>query len=224
MSDLTLDDYIALLATGTPAERRNAAWMLGRQRDARIIQPLIAALKDDDDDARLRAVEALGNIKDGDIVPHLITALGEDVPRIRAQVALSLGNQRDYRALEPLIALLGDGESVVRGAAVNALYDLPDARAIRPLVNILSDDADDDNRHYAARTLGQIGGADVVTALSFLLSADPPPDTKIRAVEVLAAIRDGRAHPALEALRDDPDEDVRATVQWALAQIGDDPT
>jgi HEAT repeat protein len=221
MSDYTLDDYIHLLANGTPAERRNAAWMLGRQRDFQIIDPLLNAIHDEDDDTRLRVVEALGNIKDERIVPSLIRALSEDVPRVRAQVAMSLGFQRDYRALEALIELLNDGEAMVRGGAVQALFHLPDARAISPVLNILADDPDPNNRHYAARTLEQIGGEGVVSALSLLLLADPDADTKIRCVEVLAALRYAQAIPALRNLQDDADEGVREMAKWALKLFGE---
>ncbi len=216
MSDLMLEDYINLLANGTPAERRNAAWMLGRQRDMQIIEPLINAIHDEDDDTRLRVVESLGNIKDERIVPHLIQALSEDVPRVRAQVAMSLGLQRDYRALEALIELLKDGEAMVRAGAVQALLHVPDARAIMPMMGVLADDPDENNRHYAARTLEQIGGVGVVDALSLLLHSEPSTETKIRCVEVLAALRYQEGVPALRHLLEDEDEGVREMVIWAL--------
>ena len=57
----TLDDYIQqLLHDPKPSVRQNAAFILGRQRDMRVIASLLQAANDTDATVRMRVVESLG--------------------------------------------------------------------------------------------------------------------------------------------------------------------
>jgi HEAT repeat protein len=221
MTEPTLEDFITLLRDPDPDVRRNAAWSLGRFRDPRITAPLIDALQDDNSGVRLRVAEALGNLRDEEAVIPLIAALSDDDPRVRAEIVTSLGRQGDYRAVDALVALLRDGESVVRAAAAQVFSLLPDRRAVGPLVTVLLDDEDDSVRYYAARSLGQIGGAETVTALLAALQGEPSAISQIRIAEILAMLGDRRAVEPLRALAQNDDEEVSTAARWALGQLGE---
>lgn len=215
--ELTIEEYLHNLRHASdPDERRNAAWWLGRQRDIRIVEPLIVALDDPDASVRVRATESLGNLRDERAVLPLITRLSDDDASVRAQACHALGRQGDYRALPALIEMLRDGESQVRAAAAGALAKLPDASAAGPLVSVMIGDEADYVRHDAQRSLSEIGGEVIVSLLLIALNGDHEPDAMRRMVEVLAALGDSRATAPLQGLVDHPDEVVRATVAWAL--------
>ena len=222
MPEPGLEDHIANLHAGDPRVRRNAAWTLGRTRDPRIVAPLIAALDDDDVDVRLRAAEALGNLPDEQAVQPLAGVLaGDPDERVRAQAALSLGRQGDERGVAPLIAALTEAAASVRVAVAEALGTLPDPRVIPGLVRAMLDDADDNVRHFAARSLGYVGGSSVGDALLPVLDGDAPAATKIRVLEVLVNLYERRAIDAAARLVDDADPDLSATAQWALRRLGE---
>ena len=121
---------IERLRSGNPKERDEAAYHLGELGDKRAVEPLIAALKDEDIDVRCEAAEALGFIGDKRAVEHLLPLLKHENPGLRWETAEALGNIGDKRALEPLIALLRDEDSGVRLEAAEALGKMGDVRAV----------------------------------------------------------------------------------------------
>ena len=219
MTDFSFEDYLFLLKNGADDERRNAAWYLGRQRDMRTVEPLLAALGDSDADVRLRVVEALGNLKESRVVMPLVSALAEDDPRVRAAVIASLGRQGDLRAFQAVLDTLADGDAVVRSAAASALATLNDPRAIPPLVNAMLHDDNADVRYFATRTLQTNGGALAVDALLLALHGEPDADQLIRILELLATLKDSRAADAVQKLTTHDDEGVRETALWAQGQL-----
>jgi HEAT repeat protein len=141
--------------------RQAAAVALGAIGDARAVEPLIAALKDEDSGVRLWAAKALdaigwkpetgeaealyliaqrkwdGCVKIGaPAVEPLIAALKGEDWRVREAAAEALGKVGDARAVEPLIAALKDGDSDVRKAAAEALAKIG-APAVEPLIAAL---------------------------------------------------------------------------------------
>ena len=127
-------------ALGAAGVRYYAAKALGQIGDARAVEPLIAALKDDEDSY------------------------------LRGESACSLGHIGDPRAVEPLIAALEDEEDLVaRNKAVEALGRIADPGAVVPLIAAL-DNWSWSGRKEAAEALGKIGdpraGATLVAALT----------------------------------------------------------
>jgi HEAT repeat protein len=219
--DPTIDDYIQWLNDPNPDIRRNAAWVLGRQRDVSIVEPLIAVIHDPDPTVRLRVVEALGNLKDERIVEPLIAALTrEPAGDVRAAVASALGRSVDLRAVEPLIAALKDPLAPVRAAAAEGLGALHDPQGAASLVATLLDDDDADVGYYAAKSLIQIGGASIVDLLLPELSRDHPPEIVVQIIEILGQLYDRRAVEPLKLLVDHADEGIRETAKWALRTLG----
>ena len=66
------------------------------------VRPLIAALKDNDEDVRRTAAEALGKLGDTQAVQPLIAALRDDNEYIRMAAAEALGKLGDTQAVPPL--------------------------------------------------------------------------------------------------------------------------
>ena len=65
----------ALEDQARPAYQRvNAALALGRIEDERVVEPLIAALRDDDEDVRVAVIFALGDLKYAEAVEPLLAA------------------------------------------------------------------------------------------------------------------------------------------------------
>lgn len=85
------------------------------------VEPLIAALKDEDACVRFLAAGALGDIGDERAVEPLIAALSDEHSYVREYAAEALGKIGDERAIEPLTAALNDEEEDVRMKATEAL-------------------------------------------------------------------------------------------------------
>ncbi len=72
------DRFIQELNSKDPIARRNAADALGKIKDARAVEPLVAALKDKDSSVRSRAAGALGKMQDARAVGPLVAALKDE--------------------------------------------------------------------------------------------------------------------------------------------------
>ncbi|MDX1995140.1 MAG: HEAT repeat domain-containing protein [bacterium] len=132
------------------------------------VEPLIAALGNQNRFVRYRAAQVLGNIKDERAVEPLISVLSDEHPVMRYTAASALGNIGDKRAVEPLIAALGDTEADVRRFVAEALGEIGDARAVEPLIAALRDE-NVDVRANVVRALGKIGDIRAVKPLFPLL-------------------------------------------------------
>jgi len=114
-----------------------AEYALGRAGEP-AIQPLVAALDDENPDVRRRAAYALNGIDSSKdlhekVAAHalepLIALLQEDEePSVRAAAAHALHRTTDARVLEPLLRALGDEDATVREKAAMALEHI---KAIR---------------------------------------------------------------------------------------------
>ncbi len=128
--------------------RSAAAQALGRLKDPRAVEPLIAALKaepgittisHEDTGVQYTIADALGEIGAPAVEP-LISCLQDSDVSVRRWAAYALGVIRDARAVEPLIHSLGDEEADVRANAAEALGLIRDARAVEPLIALLQDE------------------------------------------------------------------------------------
>jgi len=132
---------------------------------APIVRPLIAALKDDDNDwVQEKMIWALGEIGDERAVKPLIALLkvkGSDRAR---DAARALGKIGDARAVEPLIAALNQEDLGLCQSAARALGKIGDARAAEPLIAALNQ-GDPDLCQSAAWALGEIRDARAVGPL-----------------------------------------------------------
>jgi len=226
------------------------AWDLCVEIGAPAVQPLLAALEDQDWQVRKAAAEALGKIGDGRAVAPLVAALHEGgVVSIAATEALgkigapAVGpllaafRGREWRtpqatdqvlrqlgaaAVEPLVAALGDRDGHVRCSAAQRLGATRSARAVAPLIAALKDQ---DWRvcEAAIEALGQIGDERAVEPLITCLCDPDSARCKAAAARVLGRRGDPRVVGPLIATLKDADGSVRRAAAEALGQIGDAP-
>jgi len=137
--------------------RLNAIKALGDARDARAVEPLVAALGDKN--CGCAASNALVKIGNTSVEP-LIAALKDENMIARRNAAKALGEIKDPRAVKPLITTLKDEDATVRWQAVKALGEIKDPRAVEPLVSTLKDD-NTIVRWHAAKALENIGDPSV---------------------------------------------------------------
>lgn len=110
--------FIQMLERDDSYVRASAAKVLGKLKDIRAVHPLVAALRDKEDEVTKAAAEALGKIGTP-AVDALIAALKTEGTRLTA--AEVLGQIGDVRAVEPLISLLKDKNTLLRETAAGAL-------------------------------------------------------------------------------------------------------
>ena len=213
------------LRTGVHYKRIEAVEALAKINDARVVKPLIAALKDEDGNVRAKAVEVLSRIGDARAVEPLITALKDRDSRVRASAVEALCKFGDARAIQALTGLLHDGSAEVRSAAAEALAKINDPSAIDSLIKLLSD-VDNDIRQMAVKALGKLGDpravGPLVTALidrhetvrqfaeAALVKINPEWDKSPEAFQAV---------PVLEAAAQDKEYWVRQSATTVLKRI-----
>jgi hypothetical protein len=111
----------AVEVTSGLVSAETAARALGRQGEP-ALQPLLDALRNDDDEISASAAEALGYLGDKRAVDALIEAL--ENPEIRPFAVEALGRIGDPRAVPPLEALRDDPSRLVRRYVAEALESL----------------------------------------------------------------------------------------------------
>ena len=135
-------------------------------------------------------------------VEKLIKKLRDVDWQVRYKAAEKLSQLADQRAVEPLINALLDSSEPVRAAVAAGLGKIGDARAVEPLIESLywSD------LSPLGQGVGQIKvtlrnfGASAVEPLIKVL-ADENPDLRKIAVSLLGEVKDPRALPALELMK-----------------------
>ena len=203
-----------------------AYWIVKQEWDkcaeigAPAVDPLVAALKDNDKDVRQAAVEVLGKI-DTRVIEPLIAALEDSNWQVRQTAVEALGKIGDARAVEPLVAALTDSDGNVRQAAAEVLGKIGDARAIEPLVAALKDSRNCNVQQAAVEALGKIDDARVIEPLIAALE-DSSWGVRQAAAEALGKIGDARAvEPLVAALKEVQGyEVVRRVTAEALVKIG----
>jgi HEAT repeat protein len=127
MSDVPSWDEVAhqieRLSLAEALECRQIAETL-RQVGPEAVEPLLAAIAQEDANVRAWAAWTLGEIGDPRAVPALLHTLDDPVWNVRGMAAAALGKIGDPRAVEPLAARLGDAAAGVRWGTAEALERL----------------------------------------------------------------------------------------------------
>jgi len=135
--NLEIASLVQSLRDYNPRSKIKAAYTLGTLGEA-AVNPLIAALGDEDVSVRWNAAFALRNIGRAAVEP-LIHCLEKGNPSVRAPACWALGMIGDIRAVPHLIQALQDESESVRRAATEALRKVrnrgsnPSKAAIPPL-------------------------------------------------------------------------------------------
>ncbi|MFA5346701.1 MAG: HEAT repeat domain-containing protein [Methanoregula sp.] len=166
-----------------PMVRQYAAYLLGKAKNPRAIQPLVEALGDFDKSVREQAMLALSSIGKAAVEP-LSAAMKEPQWETRYRAAEALGKIADEKAVKPLIQALKDNRDHVRYMAAKGLRALRHSDTIEPMVILLNDE----NmyvRMMAVRALGAIGGQNVNKALKKALESESDEKVKEAIVEAM---------------------------------------
>jgi HEAT repeat protein len=230
--------------------RERAAEALGKIKDSRAIEVLIAvALKDRDSVLRQRAAIALSEIDTHRATEAFIDALVAENSAVRANAAdalVAIGAP----AVEPLISSLKSSNSNMRWHAADVLDRIQDARAVEPLIIALMDansnvresaalalrhsndpraiepliiamkDSDPLVRGAAISGLGYIGRPAVKPLIEAMKTSTPV--LREGAVEALGKIKDPQAVDALIVVLKDPDSVLQKRAAFALLNHLDD--
>ena len=184
LEKMGIDGLVKALQNSTdPEVRLYAAYLLGKARNPRAIQPLIEALADFDKSVREQATLALSAIGKAAIEP-LAAAMKEPRWETRYRAAEALGRIADEKAVKPLIQGLKDNREHVRYMAAKGLRELGDSDAIEPMIILLKDE----NRYVrmmAVRTLGAIGGDKATGALNDAMENEQDEKVKEAIAEAL---------------------------------------
>ena len=160
----------------------------------RAVEPLDTALKNENVDVRVGALQALSSIRNANAARSLVTGLKDADAKVR-RYALAMLLLTDAPVVEPLIIAMKELDKDMRETAEGAFVAMG-AKVLEPLIALLKHD-DGDVRSEAAWVLGTI-----TTASSSQIFGD------IRVIEPLIA--------ALE----DKYEGVRQNAAASLAKIG----
>lgn len=200
-------------------------------------------------EAWVRFRAALESPRSAPLADLLEILRSEEEPGVREVISWAIV-QHGAEAFAAVRAEVDDPDPAVRRQATHVLGKLGDPRAVPALAGLLEDPASE-VAEKAAFGLGRLGGPDaasalvgalgsggsvlratVVTALTSLGEqvvapvvarlSSPSALTRADAAEVVGAIGDESAVPALAPLVADPEEDVRITALMALGSIGGD--
>ncbi|MGB7338766.1 MAG: HEAT repeat domain-containing protein [Phototrophicaceae bacterium] len=220
--DFTTQDFIwQLKHSKDPDERLYAAFKLGRDKQAIVIQPLIEASTDPEFTVRVRVAEALGTRDEAALIlPTLQTLITDDNAIVRRTAADSLGNIGAEDGVIVLCQALHDTDETVRSHAAEALGKIASHDSAKALVDAFLHDEDYNVRYFAKQSLGNVGKA-AVDALIEVSTDTQETGLLIEICEILGNLADKRSKPLLNTLSEHPDEHIAEMARWALKRIWD---
>jgi len=239
------EKLIVLLQSFNRNIRAQAVEALGWTKDKRAAKHLVAALKDDDSDVRLKAAEALDRLgwqaKDEDeqqlyfiakrdwdkclkmnpvMMKELIRVMNDEDPQVRKKAIETL-SRIENPAVEPLAAALRDDNGRVRDKAADALIEIGGIGVTQAFIVALTE-RNPYTREIAAKALGRIGDSSATKILVAVLK-DTNWTVRENAAEALGLIGDSYAIEPLISVLEDEDSDVRLKAAEALDRLGWQP-
>ncbi|GAB1420659.1 hypothetical protein MASR2M15_07680 [Anaerolineales bacterium] len=222
----SLEDYIAQLLHSPSADiRRNAAWMLGRERSIRLVEPLCQAIYDEDLHVRIRVIEALANQHHVDAIPTLLELLQDESAAVQAQslkgLALMAELAKQPDVCEQIERFLQDPEALLRADAAMALGQIQCPETVPALIQQLIQESDEGVIYALSHALIQFGKEDAhsIEILRSALDQIQKPKALTKALEVLGYIPQKESIDYLKIYLDHEDDTVYATAEWALERI-----
>ena len=209
-----------------PKVRNAAAAALGRIRDPRSVEALLAYLKarDPSHSVRVVAAQSLGQLGKALSLKPLLEMLAGPGAEDRAAAAWALGvSLRPVEAVEPLVEALKDKHADVREMAARTLGDIGDRRAVPGLIDALAAAGADESYRVRQRVVEALGKLGDPRAVEPLLGVREPGDKTLGllVITALGRIGDRRAGPALIAALKSARLEGREAAAIALGRIKD---
>ncbi|WP_336002670.1 HEAT repeat domain-containing protein [Halorientalis halophila] len=123
VADASAAEKIDDLLSGDHVERRRAALALGEERpEEAVLDAVIAATNDGDDDVRQFAVESLASLGGERAAAAVVETLGDEDPWVRAEAVVALDNIDRLEYEDHIEAALDDDHHAVRRNAAISLF------------------------------------------------------------------------------------------------------
>ena len=232
----SVETLVLLLQDKVPAVRDEAIAALVSMGES-AVEPLVAALEDQDWRVRLRATEALCVVKSPTAVEPLVGLLQRDPDTaVRQEAARALGQIGDESAVDALLGVVEEPRLQVR--VIEALGRIGDRRVLPLLFRLIGElktsdyedrtPACEDNRYEqdlasveeAIRALARIHDEEAIPLLVTALQS-----TLIRneASEALVQFGQKAIAPLVSRLQREQDENIRYHIKETLTQLGWNP-
>jgi len=118
--------------------RESAAAALGKIKEKKAVDPLIAILRTDSDDyARSASAWALANIGDDRAKEPFLMVLRDKNTEVRKYAITGLEILKCVEAVEPLIEFLNDKNQTIRMYAIHALKEIKDRKSNKTVNRII---------------------------------------------------------------------------------------
>lgn len=213
-------------------QRANAACALGLIANKRAIEPLIAALRDDDEGVRAAAASALGDLKDARAVEPLLSALQDSSPKVRMRAVYELAASDDDRAFDAIARFVQERREEADPSWFDALHTLAlhhGERAL-PLLREVALGGDYRGLRRVLPALSRLGAPGVSLLLE--IGRDPRPELRYQIIFWLTLAYRHSPDPRIveflfEAIQEEPGSDSVAAMMMryeaakALAECGD---
>lgn len=202
-------------------ERAQAAEILGEIGLARAVLPLLAALKDPNEDKEVKsvAIRALGKIQDERAISVLIESLGS-LEEVAGQFIADTLVRFGEPVLSPLTAvLLSSRNEHQRFWSARILGLIGSIRGVSPLLNALGDHSAR-VRAEAAKSLGVLKTREAIAPLRKILLTDPATEVRSSAAAGFGLVAEEKDLVALQKALDDLDYSVRLKAMEALENMG----
>jgi HEAT repeat protein len=148
--------------------RENAARGLGWAKDSRVVEPLLALLKDKTPAVRFHAARAVGNNWDPRFVAPLIALLRDPYREIGGEAAGWLAVHEGPTTTPKYVAMVNDSNPNVRACALSILVRIsPQAIPREPVLQMLKD-ANADVQHTALHTISTARRNDIASRADLL--------------------------------------------------------
>lgn len=181
---------------------------------------LIAQLRHDDPNVRLRAVETAREHLALAVAGPMMGCLHDPDMRVRRAAATALGDLGNEMSADWLVIAACHADSILHNNAIRSLHRLGDAR-VRGLLPYIENDlrhSDPHIRQLGAQTMGILGLDNSVDILTGMLK-DNNQDVRIAAATALGQIGDPIAVDPLIRSANDPNYRIRVAVIEAISMI-----
>jgi HEAT repeat protein/Flp pilus assembly protein TadD len=215
-----LPQLLAAFAQADRFSRPNIALALAAFPSPKVFEVLISNLADPDPNVRFNCVTALSRLRDPAAVSPLLACLGEANEWIFLNVVNGLARLGDQRAANPMIAFfLKEPNERKRAAIISALGRIRDLTSLPTLTKALRD-PDDRVKSNAIEAIKLLGlPSDKVLNLLHPFLKHPHHRVRGNAVTAIADLDADAAGASLEAMAEDPNKWMRATLGFILSGI-----
>lgn len=205
--------------------RLKAAVMLGRTNDARAVEPLCGALKDQNYIVRGAAARALGNLGlpiARAAIPSLLNVIKDAEPFVSNEARHAVSRLAGDGTVELFISLLDSDDPVVRLTVVELLSKVNNPEAHRALLPMLGDN-DRDVRSATVELVKGLPEPEIEQIVSSALSRTDNPLIQLSAIQLIGELRRASCIELLGDLvgRDDVDLDVKNAAAAVLSTMKD---